>query len=1740
MSWKIFSKNGAVERCEIRALTYTGTFMGERCITFTLSSPYPIPFEIGDFLTYRGERFELNYLPSKEKVATSGSYGEAFKYADVKMNSVGDELARCNFLDYVKSDNQIHYSGLSKFSFYASSVGALAERIGVNLDRIYTSPNNWTIDVNPALSDVEMSIDVSNINCNEALALINEKWDLYFTITGRTIKIGYELEMLPAEFTYKDKGLYSIKQDTKQDVQLITRLRAFGSTKNMPYRYYNGKGNVPDSMYCPNLMLPGFITSGGDMYIDSPNIAMYGIREATVYFDGTGDNEEIYPTITNMTADRLASIGTIVSIPPEDNGRLDEIIDAADLPTDNGILPAPDSGDKYTRKEFHIVLKDIGFDLNDYLSTQATATIVMNSGMCISREFEIVECVKNTSYLGYTRYVLTCLQYVDTDLNIAFPNNAYTLNVSDKFVLVNISMPEVYIKAAEQRLLEAATEYLSKQDKPHFTFDPKIWRGYFPSRQAVADSLIEGKLMPVRDTDLEIDDAVPIQVLTIKEGEDLLPFYEVTLSEDLVVSRLQKIQNDIKNVEKNVINGIGEVQKITKRQFRDAIELSNALIEAFKDEFEPGITPTFVHTMQLLVGSDRLQYRFVDNKINPVEVDHAFDFDAETKEFSTGAGIIQHMTLGIDTLTPTHDAIEYTFWDVSSYTWIVPDMDAYWLYIRCSQIDSSATFLLSKDVIEIDDEVDYYHFICGYLNSEYEGKRSFVTMYGFTEVLPGQIRANKIATSDGLQYWDMLSKMFKIGDTNSYVSWNVDKPNQLVIKGTLVQSQGGDTYPIGVFRGEYNSLYTYYKGDEVTYMGSTYHYTSDTPSSAVPTNTLYWMVVAAKGEDGSAPDWKTFAYIKSPTKPVKPTDTISIPVGWKDYPDSDAVGGDEWWMIVAVVHWDGSDWLAGSYVNDVFTPGLWSEPIQVTGEQGTDGQFIDFKFAATVNMNQPVWNGTLEAMLNPTGWYDQPPSLPSDGAIWMIQAWKQAGGTQLITTWSAPVRISGEKGLPGAAGSHTSFVFYASDINPGTPVSMMDPPPGWFDAPVDGGVSVSYDSAWSLWSGTGLYQSPAIGMGGFTKSRMTFTTTSPNEKVVVYLHVEGEYGLDYALVGLLDNAGLTISTNYTDRITGYNSAFITVNVPVAGSHFIDVGFGKGGSQGGGYAQYKALSSTWWMSKATITGLTPGLWSAPVQVTGEDGVSGLDGKFWDYRYRAWTPTSLMPEPLAPTGLDPTSQGWVNQPPSVPSGGGLWMSYCEKNADQTSILWGWSAPVRISGEKGQDGTDGSDGDYYEYRYAISGSPSSPPSLINNVSAPAGWSVTMPTSITVGWYLWMTVAKKTSSGALASGWTWGVPVRTMGVDGVDGSPGAPGAPGTPGAPGSSPVLNYRGVYSPTAQYYGNEKRLEAVQYNGTYYVSRIDAYKNINPSNPDVTFSNVLPTNTAYWNTFGAQFDSVATGLLLAQIAYIENLVVGRLSTGTSTSIPRLLASGTEIAMYPNEASESNPNAALIRIGAEVCSDYGSGSAIPGAIIQTDAYGTGALYLRRSEITPNGIYSNGAHLTFLDSTLGVPNFASIVGRITGEIMGSAVSGYSSALVGINQATFYGNIGNKSFGAWINRLYVNGINMLCKRLYDTYYAADGGNVSYEYANTYDPTVDDVVMSCHNTAQITIRLPWPQIQGSVYYIRKNSTGNVYLDASSMGNGRLLLEPGGNTTWRINITNQGEFATVIWDGLYWLYSSTTQ
>ena len=269
---RVYHKDGSLlndmegNAVELSAVEMTDGWMEDCFVQTTIESAYPINFSIGDYIVYRGERYELNYDPGKAKTARAGSDRGAFRYENVKLNALQDELVRAQFLDVVlgmenTEEQTIPYTALPKFGFYVQTVDDLLDRIQANMDEqmgaglwaLYSRNKERSLQrgcdgtvweemygegtTETIIDSTALTID--NQNCWNALALVNSKWDINFVVRGRNVFVDTTGLEVPYEFVYgKRRGLYEITQTADDSQAVTTRLRAYGSEKNLPTHYY--------------------------------------------------------------------------------------------------------------------------------------------------------------------------------------------------------------------------------------------------------------------------------------------------------------------------------------------------------------------------------------------------------------------------------------------------------------------------------------------------------------------------------------------------------------------------------------------------------------------------------------------------------------------------------------------------------------------------------------------------------------------------------------------------------------------------------------------------------------------------------------------------------------------------------------------------------------------------------------------------------------------------------------------------------------------------------------------------------------------------------------------------------------------------------------------------------------------------------------------------------------------------------------------------------------------------------------------------------------------------------------------------------------------------------------------------------------------------------------------------------------------------------------------------------------
>ena len=567
MAWTVYDKTGETARCEVKSVEYNGTWMGECYVTATVESDVPIAFAVFDYLEYRGERFELEMVPTVKKTSSR-------KYTyDLRFVSLKYELERCQMRDLVPDDNGVVYPTPLTIEF-TGTVKYLAERIQACMDALY-GEGVWSITVAEGVESEEKNISLSNTNCWNALSLVNTEYGLNFYVSGRTVTIGDEQPVIDHVFEYgKNKGLYEIERVADTDTGVVTKLRAYGSTRNLDASYPK-KPDWPESVLPATyvlsplrLMLPSFKLDGKTDYVlaDDELVSQYGIREASITYD------DIYPSITGMKN----SAGQAI----------DEI---------RGVTPVTDND----ASTFKVTLYDLGFDLEDNVTTEQ-AQMSIKTGTLQGYTFNI-ESIDPIPGGGYT-LTLERNTLSDSDTgNFTVPNTNLNAKAGDKFVLLNILMPKEYIEAAEERLQERAEEYLAQYGKTNYTYNIGVDEIFMGRNPLLLADLKEGKKLTLKDTAMGMESHnITIQNVAIKEGESLVPEVVITLNDNPSAGTLERIQGQVDSIESTVANNFSSQSELSQQYRRklDKVVWDSVFVRHFDDPSDPNK----ITSLECLVG----------------------------------------------------------------------------------------------------------------------------------------------------------------------------------------------------------------------------------------------------------------------------------------------------------------------------------------------------------------------------------------------------------------------------------------------------------------------------------------------------------------------------------------------------------------------------------------------------------------------------------------------------------------------------------------------------------------------------------------------------------------------------------------------------------------------------------------------------------------------------------------------------------------------------------------------------------------------------------------------------------------------------------------------------------------------------------------------------------------------------------------------------------------------------------
>lgn len=561
--------------------------------------------------------------------------------------------------------------------------------------------SNW--EIGTFTNGETKTITFSEDNCLSALQKIcNEfKTDFWIKVEDNdfVIHTGNYGKTVPIQFEYgKGKGLYSLSRANVDDNDIINRLYVFGGSENIPneYRNFSTKLKLPNSDYIE----------------DQSSVSSFGLKEGSITFD------DIYPHRTG----KITELGST---------------------------------------KFKFVDTTMDFDLNEkesdnvttkYLIAGTSAKVSFKTGNLAGYEFEI----KKGGY-NHTTKTFEIIPFKN-DQGQSFPDEnaaAFQFAVDDEYVILDIFMPQSYIDAAENELLQKGLEQfeLHKNAKVSYSMevDPEYLKKVGLGRFDIGDYI------RVVDDPLKINKVLRVNQETIDFIQDGVynPYRsKIVIADSYEINYSSQIILDIKEI-KNVmsITNLGQIN-YSKLGMKTTEELKNLTFDT-DGYFDPeNIRPESIETNMLSVGAKSQQIS--------CSVVFFVMFENNKNKVKVNPGIVYSQTFDKE-------------WTIPEKIETIPDDDYRYVYAACSKTGTTGEMVFTKDQIKFDADPNDFYFLIGILHSVVDNVRVLSITVGTTTINGGLIRTGIISSLDGqmtinLDTQEIKAKIKFLGGSDGFTS----------------------------------------------------------------------------------------------------------------------------------------------------------------------------------------------------------------------------------------------------------------------------------------------------------------------------------------------------------------------------------------------------------------------------------------------------------------------------------------------------------------------------------------------------------------------------------------------------------------------------------------------------------------------------------------------------------------------------------------------------------------------------------------------------------------------------------------------------------------------------------------------------------------------------------------------------------------------------------------------------------
>lgn len=445
---------------------------------------------------------------------------------------------------------------------------------------------------------------VSQINIGEPYYSQGKRFKVEFGLPSNEILVDNE----PYTFQFGQGVGLKNNSRTPRNNKIITRIAGYGSENNIPYGYpqirwygdqsatqtptgypiYDGivggvvrklikhpftRTHLMPSVYSQTVFnkVSPYLANGSANPDYNPD------EEIVDYYDAVYSQEYQYINEINLLAPSY-EIHEFADIKPElDSDRQLGIVSA--IPLNQDLTPASQwddtydaEKDEYVQSYFKITLPQLSFDLYACASIMEEMQVNMRSGACLGCTFPIQvdwEDYKRNFYdangnflpdgsqRDLTKYPKSNLGQIDIivqketqTFGTLMPNIYQQPIANDLFVILGISMPVEYITDAEERLDDAMKSYMLENNVYYYDYPLKFDEYFLATHTNILAQIRPNSIIRFGFKGYPDPLELFVKQITVKYGDDVLPQYDITLTDniEIVLNQIGQVADDVEKL----------------------------------------------------------------------------------------------------------------------------------------------------------------------------------------------------------------------------------------------------------------------------------------------------------------------------------------------------------------------------------------------------------------------------------------------------------------------------------------------------------------------------------------------------------------------------------------------------------------------------------------------------------------------------------------------------------------------------------------------------------------------------------------------------------------------------------------------------------------------------------------------------------------------------------------------------------------------------------------------------------------------------------------------------------------------------------------------------------------------------------------------------------------------------------------------------------------------------------------